>query len=223
MTYRLLAIGLLLCSAGAWADYAAAPKRAIDLSGAWKLNAAQSEDPERMLQERLDAERERYMRRRQEYEASRPPEVPPPIDIDAPPPTRTPGPRPWQKQQQENFRRMLGLTQTLHIDQRAATVEIVSDVETRRITAGSRTQVSMPEGQLADSTAGWDGEWFVIERKVRRGPRVIEKFRLLKNGQLEYLMAWSGDTELAGIKARRLFDRSTAPVSAPNPDGGPVR
>ena len=68
--------------------------------------------------------------------------------------------------------------------------------------------MSMPEGQLADSNVGWDGEWFVIERRVRRGPRVVEKFRLLKTGQLEYLMNWGGDTELAGIKTRRVFDRA---------------
>ena len=152
MTYRLLAIGLLLCSAGAWADYAAAPKRAIDLSGAWKLNAAQSEDPERMLQERLDAERERYMRRRQEYEASRPPEVPPPIDIDAPPPNRA-GAAAMAEAAQENFRRMLKLRRPWTFDKRGAVVEITSAVESRRVTAGSHTQVSMPEGQLADSTS----------------------------------------------------------------------
>ncbi len=65
----------------------------------------------------------------------------------------------------------------------------------------------MPEGQLADSWVGWDGEWFIIERKVRSGPRALEKFRLTKTGQLEYMMKWSGDSELSGIKVRRLYDR----------------
>jgi hypothetical protein len=69
---------------------------------------------------------------------------------------------------------------------------------------------------------GWDGEWFVIERRTRRGPRALEKFRIVpKTGQLEYFMAWSGDSELAGMKIRRFFNRRTEAPPAPNPDSGP--
>ena len=59
------------------------------------------------------------------------------------------------------------------IRQEGTTFDIVSAVESRRVVAGSRTQVSMPEGELADSKVGWDGQWFVIERRVRGGPRVV--------------------------------------------------
>src|SRR5690349_13291412 len=151
--------------------------------------------------------------------------MPPPIDVDAPP-GGSKGRRerrPWQKQQDENLRRMLGVSGTLEIRQAAPTsFDFISAVESRRVEAGSHTQVSMPEGQLADSEVGWDGEWFVIERRVRSGPRALEKFRLVpKTGQLEYFMAWSGDTELAGMKIRRLFERRTQPAPAPDPDRGP--
>jgi hypothetical protein len=222
MNRPLLAIGLYVCSAIASANYDATSARGVSLAGDWALNAALSDDPERMLVERLEKERQRFARLRREYEILRPPGAPP--DLDAPPPSRREQ-RPWQKQREENFRRMLGITQTLQIRQTGALVEITSAVESRRLTAGSHTQVSMPEGQLADSDVGWDGEWFVIERRVRKGPRVVEKFRLLKTGQLEYLMNWGGDTELAGIKARRVFDRAamSAPAPAPNPDLGPTR
>ncbi len=224
MSRRLLALGLYLCSAIASANYDAASARGVSLAGDWTLNVALSDDPERMLAERLEKERQRFERLRREVEMSRPPGAPSDIDVDAPPPNR-PAQRPWQKQREENFRRMLGITKTLEIRQTGAVVEITSAVESRRVTAGSHTQVSMPEGQLADSDVGWDGEWFVIERRVRKGPRVVEKFRLLKTGQLEYLMNWSGDTELSGIKARRVFDRTTtsAPAAAANPEVGPVR
>ncbi|MGH8174930.1 MAG: hypothetical protein ACREV5_01550 [Steroidobacter sp.] len=227
MNRRRLAIGLLLCSAlvgfqAARADYDATSARGADLSGTWLLNEALSEDPEKKLEERLEEERRRYERQRRDEDRSRPPGAPPRIDIDAPPPDR-PGRRPWQKQRDENFRKMLGLTKMLVIRQRGASVEITSAVEARRLTAGSRTQVSMPEGHVADSTVGWDGEWFVIERKVRGGPRVIEKFRLLRTGQLEYTMAWSGDTELARIKARRVFDRAPEQAVGANPELGPIR
>ncbi|HEX2492167.1 MAG TPA: hypothetical protein VHK24_00225 [Steroidobacter sp.] len=221
MIHRPLAICLLFFCATAYADYAASPKRPIDLSGYWTLNVAASDDPEQMLTERLQEERRRRLRERRAEELFRPLGAPPAIEIEAPEsPSQL---RPWQKQRQENFRRMLGVTETLHIRQEGSTVTIASAVETRRLTAGASSQVSMPEGQLADSRVGWDGEWFVIERKVRGGPGVRERFRLLKNGALEYLMAWSGDTELAGIKVRRVFDRRAASSEAPNADGGPVR
>lgn len=190
------------------------------------LNAAVSDDPEAMLAKRQAEEWERFERMRRREEQSRPRDMPPPIDADAPPPgsgNRRPGLRPWQKQQEENFRRMLGVSSTLEIRQLGPTsFEMVSAVESRRLEAGSHTQVSMPEGQLADSRVGWDGEWFVIDRRVRGGPRAVEKFRLVpKTGQLEYTMAWSGDSELAGIKVRRLYDRGTKPTPSPDASSGP--
>lgn len=220
-----LPLALLLClwSALAFADFAATPKRPVDLSGYWVLNAAISDDPEAMLAKRQAEEWERFERMRRREEQSRPRDVPPPIDVDAPVANRGPGLRPWQKQQDENFRRMLGVSGTLEIRLLGPTTfEMISAVESRRVEAGSHTQVSMPEGQLADSRVGWDGEWFVIERRVRGGPRAVEKFRLVpKTGQLEYLMAWSGDSELSGIKARRLYEKGTKPAPAQDPNSGP--
>jgi hypothetical protein len=119
---------------------------------------------------------------------------------------------------------MLGITKSLEIRQSGTTLDIASDQESRRVDAGSHTQVSMPEGQVADSDTGWDGEWFVIERTVRRGPHCVEKFRIVrKTGQLEYTMAWSGDTDLAGMKVRRLFDRADGSVPPPDATSGPAR
>jgi hypothetical protein len=129
------------------------------------------------------------------------------------------------KRYQENLYKMLAISDTLTIRQEGSTVELLSAVESRRVVAGSRTQVSMPEGELADSEVGWDGQWFVIDRDVSRGPRVVEKFRLLpKTGQLEYQMKWSGDSELRGMKIHRIFDRSTqAPPPPADPAAGPSR
>lgn len=224
--YRLvLTLVLCLSSALAQADYAPTPKRPVDLAGYWVLDATTSDDPEAMLAERQAKEREEFERFRRRIEQSRPAGMPPAIDPEAPPPdaARRRGPRPWQKQQQENFRRMLAVSPTLEIKQPGPTsFDVVSAVESRRVEAGSHTQVSMPEGQLADSRVGWDGEWFVIERRTRRGPRALEKFRIVsKTGQLEYYMAWSGDSELAGMKLRRFYNRRTEAPPAPDPDSGP--
>jgi len=220
-------LALLLCSSSALAlaDYAPTPKKPVELAGYWVLDATTSDDPEAMLAERQAKEREEFERFRRRIEQSRPPGMPPPIDAEAPPPdaNRRRGPRPWQKQQQENFRRMLAVSSSLEIKQTGTTrFDVISAVESRRVEAGSHTQVSMPEGQLADSRVGWDGEWFVIERRTRGGPRALEKFRIVpKTGQLEYFMSWGGDTELSGMKIRRFFNRRTEAPPAPNPDSGP--
>lgn len=225
-SYRLVLLSwLCLWSALTLADYAPTPKRPVDLTGYWVLDTATSDDPEAILAERQAKEREQFERFRRRMEETRPPGMPPAIDPEAPPPdaSRRRGPRPWQKQQQENFRRMLAVSPTLEIKQPAPTsFEVISAVESRRVEAGSHTQVSLPEGQLADSRVGWDGEWFVIERRTRSGPRAVEKFRIVpKTGQLEYFMAWSGDSELAGMKIRRFFNRRTEAPPAPDPDSGP--
>jgi hypothetical protein len=225
---RFLAFGLLTCAAFSAAALDAVSKRNIDLSGTWKLNAALSDDAQHMLAERQREEREEYMKWRRQQERMYPPDAPPPIDIDGPSPARRNEPSPSRrasiKRQQENLYKMLANSDTLTIRQDGSTVELISAVESRRVVAGSRTQVSMPEGELADSKVGWDGQWLVIERNVRRGPNVVEKFRLLpKTGQLEYQMKWSGQSELRGMKIHRVFDRSTAAPPPPDPAAGPSR
>jgi hypothetical protein len=225
---RFLAFGLLTCAAFSAAALDAVSKRNTDLSGTWKLNAALSDDAQHMLAERQREEREEYMKWRRQQERMYPPDAPAPIDIDGPSPARRNEPsasrRASIKRQQENLYKMLAISDTLTIRQDGSTVDLISAVESRRVVAGSHTQVSMPEGELADSKVGWDGQWFVIERNVRRGPNVVEKFRLLpKTGQLEYQMKWSGQSELRGMKIHRVFDRSTAASPPPDPAAGPSR
>jgi len=209
----------------AQADFDALPSRGTDLSGRWQLNVEKSEDAEQALEERLEEEWRRYARwRRADEEERRARNLPPePGTMERPPVNPERRMRPWQRRQQESFRKMLAITSWLEIRQSGPKVEIVSDVESRRFEAGSRTQVSMPEGQLAEQRVGWDGDRFVIERRVRHGPRIIEKYRLLeKTSQLEYVLTVDGDTELAGIKLKRIFDRAPAEALPPDPDVGPV-
>jgi hypothetical protein len=226
---RFLVFTLAICAAfTAEASLDAVSPRGVDLSGDWKLNTALSDDPQHMLAERQREERERYMKWRRQQERSYPPDAPPPIDIDGSGAVRRDEPSPSRrasiKRHQENLYQMLAISDTLTIRQDGSTVDIVTAVESRRVVGGSRTQVSMPEGELADSKVGWDGQWFVIDRSARHGPRVVEKYRLLpKTGQLEYEMKWSGDSELAGMKVHRVYDRSTAAPPPSDPAAGPSR
>jgi hypothetical protein len=228
-TLTLMALALL-ASADTSHAYSASSSRAGDLSGYWRLNTAESEDADALLKKRLDEERkrqERWMRRASEQNPGGLPPIgesmeTPDAERHAAPTGQPPSSR--RNRRSEPLRRMLGQTQTLEITQTGSRLQIVSDAETRRFDAGSRSQVSMPEGELADSEVGWDGEWFVIDRRVRRGPRVQERFRLIKKtGQLEYRIAWSGTHLLSGIKVRRVFDRATKVIVPSDPALGPVR
>jgi hypothetical protein len=226
---RLLALALSCCGAScALSAFDAVPSRSTDLSGTWKLNGALSDDAEHMLAERQREQREEYMKWRKRQERAYPSDAPPPIDLEGPGAARRSEPSPSRrasiKRRQENLHRMLAISDTLTIRQDGSTVDVVSAVESRRVVAGSRTQVSMPEGELADSRVGWDGQWFVIDRNVRGGPHVAERYRLVpKSGQLEYEMKWSGDSELAGMKIRRVFDRSAPAPPPADPGAGPTR
>ncbi len=221
----VLAVILLSCATLATALNATS-KEGIDLSGRWIINAGLSDDAEALLARREEEERQERRRWEQRERGRTPLEA---LDESVMPPAMT-DPRYGRERRlarEAEFRRMLGITQSLDIQQspEGRTLEIRSDRESRTFQAGSRSQVSMPEGALADSTVGWDGDWFVIERKATKGPRVTEKYRRLKKtDQLESIIAWSGETFLAGIKVHRIFDRAVgAAPPPPDPTRGPYR
>lgn len=224
----------LLSATPSLAAYKSAAPAGVDLSGHWKINPALSDDAEALLQERLAEERknrEKWLRRAREVD----PLGIPPIGMPLPPPPSQDGeqqpkspPQPQMQRARNRFedelRRMLNISNTLSITQAGTRIDIVSAVDERRFDAGTRSQVSMPQGALADSDVGWDGQWFVIERRARGGPRVTEKYRWLKKtDQIESVLAWGGDTILSGIKVHRIYDRMSAPPPAPDPQSGPIR
>ncbi len=217
---------LLLLAAPAFAAYKATSSQGVDLSGRWQLNAAASDDAEALLQQRLERERkERAAWDRRARDAGM--MMPPPDQDaanDAPPAPPDRARRSSRERHLDTLRQMLGISSALDIKQSGANLQIVSEVDSRRFEAGTRSQVSLPQGELADSEVGWDGEWFVIKRLTKNGPRVVEKYRWLKKtDQLESRLAWSGEGELAGIKVRRIYDRAVGPVVLPNAELGPVK
>jgi len=221
MHTRLVAIIALLASCSLVHAYEGRAPAAVELSGRWALNAALSDDADALLLRRLEKQLQRERRWREEdaREEGRSEEALVAEEIS----------RPQAGRALARLREALGLYPMLEIRQgeSGASLEISTAASNRRFTAGSRSQVSMPEGQLADSEAGWEGEWFVIERKVRKGPRVIERYRLLKKtDQLQVRVAWSGgdrDELLSGIKLQLVFDRASTAARPIDPDRGPVR
>lgn len=217
---------LLIASVSAHALRDVAPE-GVTVAGSWVVNAAESDDGEALLARRMEEMRqeqrrdaERHRRRMQNDPFAWEPEFAPPA--------RTPQFIAAMEERERNRRRLLGLTKQLRIehDTLGKKITIVTDFETRRYDAGERSQVSLPQGQLADSRSGWDGEWFVIERDARDGPRITEKFRVLKKtDQLEMQVSIRGDSILSGLKLRRVFGRATAEARLKSSDEvmGPVR
>lgn len=223
-----LGASLLLLASTAFAAYDAASSQGVSLSGHWRLNAALSDDAEKMLQQRLEEERrerEKWLRKAREQNPLGLPPLGEPEPQAAPAPAADRPPQRQRNRRDEELHKMLGISDTLVITQSGAKIDIVSQVDSRRFEAGTRSQVSLPQGELADSDVGWDGQWLVIERKARKGPRVVEKYRWLqKTDQLESMLAWSGESPLAGIKVRRIYERVVDSVAPPDdPARGPVK
>jgi hypothetical protein len=198
-----------------------------DIGGRWTVNAQLSDDGEALLAERMEEIREEQ-RRFEERRRRQMRNDPFAWEPEFAPPERTPQNIARMEERERDRRQTLGMTKYFDITQseQGTKLTIESEFETRRLEAGSRSQVSLPQGQLADLTAGWDGEWFVIERRSRGGPRITESFRrLTKTDQLEMRVKIGGDSMLSGIKLRRVFDRAQADAQV-RPSGeivGPVR
>jgi hypothetical protein len=222
---QLIAALVILCMSGvALALNAAAPDE-VSLDGRWTVNDAMSDDGEALLQRRMEEEMKR-MRRMEEQRRRRMEEDPFAWEPEFGPLERTPQNVAAQEERDRDLRQMLGMTKLLTIKQteQGAKVAIETDFETRRYDAGARTQVSLPQGQLADSHSGWEGEWFVIERNSRDGPRITERYRRLKKtDQLELQTVVKGDSMLSGMKVRRVFDRLASEAAPPIPSNGPTR
>lgn len=223
----LLALTLSFVAIEVLAALAPAPTRETHLEGEWKLNAQSSDDAQQVLAAQLKREHDRMMKMMREMDRHSPMGLPPPDAArDMPPPSEDARAQMRRRRahEQEIQHRLLAISDWLRIEQDSTGIEVASAVEQRHVDPGTRSQVSMPSGELADERVGWDHDTLVIERETREGPDVVEKFRWLKaTDQLEYRLAVSGDTELAGIKLKRVFDRNVAAPPPVSPVTGPVR
>ncbi|MFL6549669.1 MAG: hypothetical protein ACJ8OJ_13315 [Povalibacter sp.] len=217
---------MLMSATLTYAAYKPNAPAGAEISGYWKLNPTFSDDADKLLQQKMEEERrarERWMRREGMADPLGIPPVGEPQPNAEPP---NPGERKPQRSRNrhlQELRDMLLITDTLSVQQNGTRLQIQTEFDSRVFEAGSSSQVSMPQGELADSRVGWEGPWFVIDRRSH-GPRVLEKYRLIKKtDQLESILVWSGDGPLEGIKVHRIFDRMQSAPPPPNPERGPVR
>jgi len=222
---RVLLAILVWCAAGEASALTPVAPAEVTLEGRWSVNLAQSDDAEALLAKRMEEIR-REQQRLEERHRRRMEDDPFAWEPEFTPPENTPQFRLRMEERDRAIRQMMGLTKFLNIKQTngGEKVELVSEFETRRLSSGGRSQVSMPQGQLADLRPGWEKDVFVIDRSSRDGPRIIERYKVLKKtNQLEVLTQIKGDSMLSGIKLRRVFDRAANEPPPMNPESGPVR
>jgi hypothetical protein len=201
--------GLAVLPAGC-ASYKPDAPAGVDLSGYWVLDPQASDDAARVIAKILDEE-------------GGPPRNRSGGTGEAPPPPATAAERKAierrieaararRARDEQELREELLASDHLEIEQHSSDLVVTTEFTTRSIRAGSKVQISMPGGGLADANAGWDGKAFAITRSVPGGPRVVEHYRLISDDrQLEATLAISGHGPLAGTHLRRVYDRTSAP------------
>lgn len=113
----------------------------------------------------------------------------------------------------EALRQLLGEGQALSIVQAGRYVDLRFPSGTRTLELGAESQVSLPTGELADQRVRWSSGRLLVERKVPRGAKLVETYRLLPaTGQLEVTVRRSSGDGFPKIEWRRVFDRE--PVAA---------
>ena len=211
----LFALALALVSTYVFAAYHAQPRDDTSLQGSWQVNVQASDNVDQLVAELIAREERERRQWRKRMEQVDPYALPEPEG----------SPDPTLRRKRENaLRNLLGVTKTLKVVQNGTTLEIATDIESRRFETGSTSQSSMRNGDLADMNVGWDGEWFIVDRKVPGRRRQVERLRLIKKtGQLEYVSKWSGDDDLSGVKLRQVFDPVIVEPQPVDPNIGPVR
>lgn len=227
---------LLLCAAatlvaGCAGNRLSSDPPAVTLAGAWKLDHAASDDPQKLL-ERMRAEAYKRMSRRMASSAPRPntragnargqPEdQPSEQDTFVAPAAPGPGrPDPLQRSPMAHVI-LTRIARGDFLTVRQAPGKFVLDYgnSQRSFTPGERSVVSA-EGGVGDQTSGWKGRDYVILLRAQSGPDVTERYSLAADGKHLVEKIHIGAEELSAVDLTRVYDPTdeTAPRQLPNTD-----
>jgi hypothetical protein len=200
------------------------------LGGAWKLDHAASDDPQKVL-DQMRAEAAKIIARHQQQlaqQASAPmrpgrggqePDPPPPQDEELTTPDqygRRPDPL-KRSPMAHVIQDMIARGDFLTV--RQSPEELVLDYGTSRrsFTPGARSVVSTETG-VGDQASGWKGREYVIQVKGQLGPDVTERYSLSPDGHelIEKLTINAG--ELPAVNLTRVYRPTTeiAPQQLPS-------
>lgn len=222
----LLAASLAGCIG---AQLAAAPAPGASLAGAWKLNPATSDDPQKVI-ERMRAEAIQRMGRQGQQVT-----VPQPgVHGGRGRAGRTDTTDATQQEVPEPGRHLdpLRNSQMMHVlaaalargdflTVRSSAGEIVFDYGTsvRSFNPGVHSVVSA-EGGVGDQVSGWSGHDYVITVRAQMGPDIAEHYSLSADGRHLIEKLRIGPAELPVVNLTRVYDPTseTAPRQLPNND-----
>ena len=228
---------LLLCAAaavvaGCSGNSLSPDPPAVTLAGAWKLDHAASDDPQKLL-ERMRAEAYKRMSRRIVSSAPRPntragnvrgqqPEdQPTEQDAILPPAAAGPGrPDPLQRSPMAHvILARIARGDFLTVQQGPGKFVLDYGNSQRSFTPGERSVVSA-EGGVGDQTSGWKGREYIISLRAQSGPDVTERYGLAADGKHLVEKMHIGAEELSAVDLTRVYDPAdeTAPRQRPNTD-----
>jgi hypothetical protein len=226
---------VLLCAAAATSLAGCAGTRlspdapaGVILAGAWRLNRAASDDPQKLL-DRMRAEAFKRMARR--VTAAPPPEVrgggrrssdEQPVEEDSAPVRARGAPRPDPLLRSPMAHVLLtSIARGDFLTVRQGPGEFALDYGTsqRRFTPGARSVVSA-EGGVADQTSGWNGREYLIRVRGQLGPDVTERYGLSADGKHLVAKLHIATEELSAVELTRVYDptNETAPRQLPTND-----
>jgi hypothetical protein len=112
----------------------------------------------------------------------------------------------------EQMKQRLASAERIEIEQRADDMTLKTDAGAVTCDTTETTQVSTPEGGVADRQCGWDGNAFVVELKSPDGVTQRDSYTLADDGKqlivTTKLDRGGGDAPAMSMVTRRVYDRA---------------
>jgi hypothetical protein len=225
----LLAVPLAGCVGG---QLAALPAPGTSIIGAWKLNPATSDDPQKVI-DKMRAEAQRLINR---HTTQQPPMQRPgtrgggmggayqgdtqdSTQQDSPAVSGHPPDPLRHSQMMTVLAAALARGDFLSVRNKAGEVVFDYGTSTRSFTPGQHSVVSA-EGGVGDQMSGWSGRDYVITIRAQMGPDVTEHYALSPDGKHLIEKLRIGPAELPTVDLTRVYDPTTetAPRQLPTGD-----
>jgi hypothetical protein len=190
----------LLTSSVACAGLNSTAPADVDLGGTWTLNRDASDDQRAALGERkLHIERREAPSESGSISGGGPPGAGRMSDADL-------------ESMHEQMMQRLASAERIDIEQRTDAMTLKTDARTVSCGTTETTQVSTPDGGVADRQCGWDGNAFVIELKSPDGVTQRDSYTLTGDGKqlivTTKLESGGGDAPAMSMVTRRVYDRA---------------
>jgi hypothetical protein len=197
----------VLCAGCAGERVSADTPAGLSLAGSWRLDAAASDDPQKVLTVMRD-QATKIINRNAAIQQAR-------INAGAAAPNDVPDERPRRdpllhSQMAHVLQDVMARGEYLTIHQGAE--EIVFDYGTSRhsFTPGAHSVVSSENG-VADQKSGWNGRAYVIVVKPQMGPEITDSYALAGDGKRLLEKLHIGAYELPAQDLNRVYEAASSP------------